>query len=127
MIALINTGVGSFWPTSPSRRALQLVLGCAPQAPASPRAEACGRAIGFHLGLQRPVSVQHESTRGADSLSIDYQGLDGENLPVEGTAACAFGPGTNDVGPLTRVEIGGSALPASEIAALNLALARQAR
>jgi hypothetical protein len=107
--------------------ALQLALGCAPEPQASPRAESCVLAVGVYLGLQRPVRVERESAQGADTLSVDYQGLDGENLPVEGSAICAFEPATNAVGALTRVEIGGTALPASEIAALNRALEREAR
>lgn len=69
---------------------LSLLLGCSGEI-TDPRALACGRVVERHLGLQRGIAVTEAAENASgDGLEIAYEGSDGENLPVEGTADCSF-------------------------------------
>ena len=99
------------------------LLACADQT--SEPAAACAEAVRVHLGLQRPVGVKgHPRQTSEGSVEIEYEGMDGMNLPAEGTAECTFAVG--DAGELQLMEatVNGQMLKPAELASVRSTLGK---
>lgn len=104
-----------------------LAFGCEVLPPASAEAERCGSAVGLHLGLQRPVAIRSETPDGPRILKIEFEGLNGENIPVQGHAECAFAAGDEAVRALAAVHVDGVPLPTAEVEVLDKTLERRGK
>lgn len=74
-----------------------------------PRALACADVVKHYLNLQGAVIVTEAAENmSRDGLEIAYEGTNAENIPVEGTADCAFDEGTTTI---TAARVGNHLVP----------------
>ena len=92
-------------------------------ADTSKPADACAKVVRIHRGLQSTTIVKSDTTRASEgAVEIAYRGTDGENLPVEGVAACNFAVGEGGALTLVTGEVDGTMLSEGEVRAIRGAL-----
>jgi hypothetical protein len=110
-------------PVVPGRSALRLgavllYVACAPVSP--PEAAACGRLVGFYLGVPAPIEVMDfEAEVETGKVRIDYRTTDAMNVPLEGVALCRFRQSPDGVLEATDAFVDENRLLEQEIAAFN--------
>lgn len=89
------------------------LAGCAPSS-GSP-AGRCAEVARLYADLQPGVTVigRPVETSGG-TIEIEYEGMDGMNLPVRGAASCTFA-----AGELVAAVVDGSALDAGEVESIR--------
>lgn len=97
-----------------------LVAGCSGGEVHGATATACADVVRIHLGLPDPVDIQGRPVETSESeVRIAYRSIGGGNLPVEGSASCAFAVGGGGALELLSASVDGEPLEASEIEAIR--------
>ena len=107
--------------TAVAMGAALLTLACATE-PANGPANACGSVVEYYRGLPGPVEVLGnplQTTTGA--VEIHYRGTNGENLPVQGEAACEFSTEGDGSLRLQAATIDGKTLGPGAVSSVNRA------
>lgn len=97
-----------------------LLAGCSSGEVHGATASACAEVVRLHLGLPDPVDIQGRPLETSESeVQIAYRSLEGGNLPVEGSASCAFAVGGGGALQLLSASVDGEPLESSEIEAIR--------
>ena len=99
-----------------------ILASCGQSENVSPRAEACAVAVKVFQGLPNAVAIRGKPTRTSNGgVEIDYESFNRENIPVAGSAVCTFPAGHSL--PLESAIVNGAMLGATDLSAVNSALA----
>lgn len=104
---------------------LTLVSAACGSREVSPSAEACATVVKQVRGAPGGVEVRSAADTAEGQAEIDYEYLDGENIPVTGSAACTFAAGRAGSLELIEAIVDGASLGASEVSAANRALSQR--
>lgn len=84
----------------------------------------CAEVVRIYRNLQGAVEIVGQPVETSEgSVEIEYQGMDGMNLPATGSARCTFSVGQGGDPTLLEAVVDGEPLPGPDLEAIRAKLA----